>query len=365
MAERLRVAIAGGGTGGHLYPALAIAKELSERQPQTEFLFFGTSGKIEARVVPQQGYPFKTIWIGGFQRRRPWRNLLLPLKVIVSLWQSWNALRRFRPHVVIGTGGYVCGPVLAVAGLMKIPTAIHESNSYPGFTTRLLASRVDWLLISFEDTRQWLKRTERVTLVGTPVRKGLGLAPREGSRRIFGLDPARPVVLILGGSLGAASINRAVARSAMSFRDAGIQVLWQTGRDEEAVYVNSPDTAGIGHVAGFFDDMDAAYAAADLVVCRAGASTLAEVTVIGKASILVPYPNAAADHQMKNARSLQAAGAAIVIADRDAAEMLGQQILALVRNSDACRRMAEAARELGRPAAASEIAGIILGMVQP
>lgn len=365
MAERVRVALAGGGTGGHLYPALAIADELKVQSPQVELLFFGTSGKIEARVVPARGYPFRSIWISGFHRSLRLDNLLFPLKVVVALWQSWMALLKFRPHVVVGTGGYVCGPVLAAARVMKIRTLIHESNSYPGVTTRLLATRVDRVLISFEDTKRWLKRTDHATLVGTPVRKELGTASRDASCKVFGLDASRRIVLILGGSLGAASINQAVVKNAEAWRTAGVQLIWQTGRSDEATYVGSPEANGLGHVAGFIDDMNAAYAAADLVVCRSGASTLAELTSIGKASILVPYPHAAADHQMKNARSLQAAGAAEVIDDSDIAERLGPAVMRLIQDPAVCRRMETSARSLGRPNAAGEIARIILGMVKP
>lgn len=364
MSDTLRVALAGGGTGGHLYPALAIAEMVAEQQPAVEFLFFGTSGKIEARVVPEHGYSFASIWISGFHRSLRPGNLLFPVKVIASLWQSWTALRRFRPHVVVGTGGFVCGPVLFVASAMGIPTVIHESNSYPGVTTRMLASRVDRVLTAFDDTKQWLRRRDNVTLVGTPVRKGLGTAQRDVACRKFGLDPARRVVMILGGSLGAASINRAVARHAAAFRDAGIQLLWQTGRTEEATYTREFDSAGVGHVAGFIDDMNAAYAASDLVVCRAGASTLAELTFIGKASVLVPYPHAAADHQTKNARSMESAGAAEVVVDKDVMDELAPKVLRIAQDAGMCRRMAEAARTLGRPDAAGEIAHIILRMVQ-
>ena len=365
MADTLRVALAGGGTGGHLYPALAIAEAVAEQRPDVGFLFFGTSGKIEARVVPQRGFPFTPIWISGFHRSLRPANFLFPVKVIVSLWQSWTTLRRFRPHVVVGTGGYVCGPVLFVASAMGIPTVIHESNSYPGVTTRMLASRVNRVLISFDDTRRWLRRTDPVALVGTPVRKGLGTAQRDDACRAFGLDPGRRVVMILGGSLGAASINRAIARHATTLRDAGIQLLWQTGRTEEAAYVREFGAAGVGHVVGFIDDMNAAYAASDLVVCRAGASTLAELTAIGMASVLVPYPHAAADHQTQNARSLESAGAAEVVVDQNVMDHLVPTVLRIAQDTDTRRRMAAAARTLGRPDAAGEIAHIILRMVQP
>ncbi|MCU0454241.1 MAG: undecaprenyldiphospho-muramoylpentapeptide beta-N-acetylglucosaminyltransferase [Bacteroidetes bacterium] len=363
MATTLRVALAGGGTGGHLYPAIAVAEALKERRPDAEFLFFGTSGKIEARVVPAKGYPFASIWISGFHRSLRPGNLLFPVKVVVSLWQSWRALGRFRPLVVVGTGGYVCGPVLAVASWMGIPTVVHESNAYPGMTTRLLASRVDRLLVSFEDTKRWLSPTDHVTVVGTPVRKGLGTADRSAARAQFGLDAARATVLIVGGSLGASSINRTVAASAEAIRAAGLQLIWQTGRTDEADLTERFGKAGVGRVTGFIEDMDAAYAAADLVVARAGASTLAELTAIGKASVLVPYPHAAADHQTKNARSMEAAGAAIVVPDKDVMERLAPEVLKLANDPARRREMELAARQLGKPRAADTIAEMVLDLL--
>lgn len=364
MMERgFRVALAGGGTGGHLFPAMAIAEQLKERRPETEFLFFGTSGKIESRVVPQKGYPFRSIWISGFHRSLRLDNLLFPVKVVVSLWQSWTALRHFRPHAVIGTGGYVCGPVLAVASWMGIPTVVHESNSYPGVTTRLLASRVDRLLVSFEDTKRWLPRTGRVTVVGTPVRKGLGTADRATARNQFGLDQDRTTVLIVGGSLGASSVNRAIAASVDVLKTAGIQVIWQTGRSDEAELTARFGASGIGRVTGFIENMDGAYAAADLVVARAGASTLAELTTIGKASVLVPYPYAAADHQMKNARSMEAAGAAIVVPDKDVMDRLPPTLIALAADPAKRSAMEQAAKQLGEPDAAHTIAAMVLDLI--
>lgn len=362
MAATLRVALAGGGTGGHLYPAMAIAEALKERRPHAEFLFFGTFGKIEARVVPQKGYPFRSIWISGFHRSLRPGNLLFPLKVVVSLWQSWTALRQFRPNVVIGTGGYVCGPVLAVASWMGIPTVVHESNAYPGVTTRLLASRVDRLLVSFEDTKRWLSRTDHLAVVGTPVRRGLGTADRKAARAQFGLDATRTTVLIIGGSLGASSVNRAVALSVEAIKAAGLQWIWQTGRPEEADLVKRFGNAGMGHVSGFIENMDAAYAAADLVVARAGASTLAELTAIGKASVLVPYPYAAANHQTKNAGSMEAAGAAIVVPDKDVTDRLAPTIIALAADDAKRRSMERAAKKLGKTNARDEIAAIILSL---
>jgi UDP-N-acetylglucosamine--N-acetylmuramyl-(pentapeptide) pyrophosphoryl-undecaprenol N-acetylglucosamine transferase len=364
MTEKLRVALAGGGTGGHLFPAMAIAERMNERRPDAEFLFFGTSGKIEARVVPQKGYPFRSIWVSGFHRGLRPGNLLFPVKVVVSLWQSWLALRQFRPHVVIGTGGYVCGPVLAVASWMGIPTVVHESNSYPGITTRLLASRVNRLLVSFEDTKRWLRRTDHVTVVGTPVRKGLGTADRSLARKQFGLDQDRVTVLIVGGSLGASSVNRAVAASVDAIRAAGLQLIWQTGRIDEADLTARFSSSGIGHVTGFIENMDAAYAAADLVVARAGASTLAELTAIGKASVLVPYPHAAADHQMKNARSMEAAEAAIVVPDKDVMERLTKTMIDLAADRSRRSAMEQSAKRLGKPQAADTIAEIVIDLVQ-
>jgi UDP-N-acetylglucosamine--N-acetylmuramyl-(pentapeptide) pyrophosphoryl-undecaprenol N-acetylglucosamine transferase len=357
------ILIAGGGTGGHLFPALAIADEFKKLRPESEFLFLGTKGKIEARVVPQRGYAFRTIWISGFHRRLTIDNLLFPLKVLVSLVQSFFVIRQFRPDVVVGTGGYVCGPVLFVASMLKIPTVIHESNSYPGVTTRMLAKKATKVFIAFDDAKRWLKRTDHVTLIGTPTREILGSVSRSASREFFQIDPNKKTLLVFGGSLGAASINNAVLESLDDLLHERIQLIWQTGQSDFARVRAAIGIKSVGWVGAFIDRMEYAFGAADLVVCRAGATTLAELTRVGKPAIIIPYPHAAGDHQTHNARSLADAGAAVMIADHDARQNLKSVALGLLSDPGRLENMGRTSAQLGKPDAGSAIAATILEMI--
>lgn len=358
------ILVAGGGTGGHLFPALAIADEIKNLQPDAAFLFLGTRGKIEARVVPQRGYAFRTIWISGFHRGLTIDNLLFPLKVLVSLVQSFFVIRQFRPDVVIGTGGYVCGPVLSVASMLKIPTVIHESNSYPGVTTRMLAMRATKIFIAFDDARRWLKRTDHVTLVGTPTREILGAVSRSASRDFFRIDPNKKTLLVFGGSLGAASINNAVLETVDDLLNGGIQLIWQTGQTDFERVRAAIGYKSIGWLGAFIDRMEYAFGAADLVVCRAGATTLAELTRLGKPAIVIPFPHAAGDHQTHNARSLAEAGAAVMIADSNARQKLKAVALGLLGDPERLEKMGRASARLGKPEAGRTIAATILEMIQ-
>jgi UDP-N-acetylglucosamine--N-acetylmuramyl-(pentapeptide) pyrophosphoryl-undecaprenol N-acetylglucosamine transferase len=363
-SQHTNILFAAGGTGGHLYPALAIADEITKQRPDARFLFVGTKGKIEARVVPERGFAFTTIWISGFHRGLRLQNLLFPLKVPVSLVQSFFLIKRFRPDVVVGTGGYVCGPVLFVASLLGVPTVIHESNSYPGITTRLLAARSTRVFTAFGATNRWLKRTENVELVGTPTRGALDGVSKSSATSFFGLDEHKQTVLIFGGSLGASSVNRSVERMIDRFAQQGVQVVWQTGERGYARIERILGGRKIGWVGKYIDRMETAYAAADLVVSRSGATTIAELTRIGKPAILVPYPYSAADHQTMNARSIADAGAAVIVADRDVDQILEKTIFALLNDPSKMESMAQAGKSIGRPQAGAAIAEKILELVR-
>jgi UDP-N-acetylglucosamine--N-acetylmuramyl-(pentapeptide) pyrophosphoryl-undecaprenol N-acetylglucosamine transferase len=357
--EKLKILIAAGGTGGHVFPAIAIADEIGKVDPHAEFLFVGTKEKIEARVVPQRGYALAYIWISGFHRSIRIDNLLFPAKVVVSLVQSFFLIRKFRPDVVIGTGGYVCGPVLYIASILGVPTIVHESNSFPGITTRMLSSRVTKIFTAFDATARWLKRKDNVELIGTPTRDALGTVSREDGIRFFNLHPGKKTVLIFGGSLGAVSINQAVREMIDTLLDNGIQVIWQTG-SSDTMSVKEMINRNIGWIGLFIDNMEYAFAAADVVICRAGATTLAELTRLGKAAILVPYPHATADHQSFNARSLVDIGAAVMIADRDVNIQLKDELISLLNDDKRRQQLREKCRELGRPNAGKQIAKRIL-----
>ncbi len=369
MKECPTVIFAGGGTGGHLYPALAIADEVKRLCKETRIVFIGTAGKIEARVVPRTGYTFETIWISGFRRALSWSLVLFPLKVCVSLVQTLKIVRRWRPDVVVGTGGYVSGPPVFIASLLGIPAILQEQNSVPGATTRLLAKRAREIFISLESSRRYLPGTANVILSGNPVRSSVGTAQRAPAARFFNLDANKTTILVFGGSLGASSINGAVMEFLPSIRGTEIQVIWQTGEHDlamaqEAVQrLNDAERERV-RVAAFIERMDLAFGASDIAVCRAGASTLAELALAGVPAILVPYPHAAADHQTENARAMVDKGAAVLCPDREVQTKLKIQLLDLLQNGEKRNQMSEQMRSMAHPEAAATIAAAVIRLSQ-
>lgn len=361
----IRVVFAGGGTGGHLFPALAIAGELRAMEPDAAILFVGTKRKIEARIVPEQGFRFRTIWISGFHRSLRVGNLLFPVKVIVAMIQAFSILNKFRPDVVVGTGGYVSGPMLFAATLKGIPTLIQEQNSYPGETTRFLAKRADEVHITFEESRRHLPKRGGIFLSGNPTRGSLDHVDAEAALGYFGFsnDPSMKTLLVFGGSLGAASINRSLERNLDELLRNGIRVIWQTGADDAAAAAGCRARHGAQRlwVGAFIDKMEYAYAASTLVLCRAGATTIAELTRLGKPAVLVPYPRAAANHQAENARTLVDAGAAVMVEDRAIGDQLVGTVLRLLNGGD-LGRMSANGRTLGRPDAAKVLARRVMAL---
>ncbi|MDL1892593.1 undecaprenyldiphospho-muramoylpentapeptide beta-N-acetylglucosaminyltransferase [Sphingobacteriales bacterium CHB3] len=365
----LRICFAGGGTGGHLFPGLAIADEIRRRIPDAEITFIGTKQKIEARVVPQRGYNFVPIWISGFRRSLKLSNLLFPVKVAVSLVQSFFLMKKMKPDVVVGTGGYVCGPPLYLATMLGIPTLIQEQNSYPGVTTRRLAHRVDEVHLSFESSRRYLRRFDNVWVSGNPTRATLGTVSREAGAEKFGIDPAITTLLVFGGSLGATSLNNEVARALPDLLRLGIQLIWQTGEgdfERIAAFAESlsQDANRRVRVLKFIENMEYAYAAADIVACRAGASTLAELTVVGLASVLVPYPFAAANHQEENARAMVEAEAAVMVRDKELKDQFLAAVAGLITDTAKRNIMSEKAKALGKREAASTLADAVMRLAK-
>ena len=358
--QPLSILFAAGGTGGHLFPAIAIAEEIKKLEPDARIAFVGTKNKIEARIVPQKGFAFYTIWISGFHRRLTLDNLLFPIKVVVSLFQSFFLLHKTRPDVVVGTGGYVCGPVLFAATRMKVPTVVHESNSYPGVTTRMVASRVSRVFLAFDVTKQWLPgvAADTMELVGTPTRESLGKISHEEGLKYFDLHPQKKTLLVFGGSLGATALNVAIAKIIDELVRTGVQVIWQTGEKEFEKYQSKRgDNIWVGK---FINEMEFAYAAADLVMCRSGATTVAELIRQGKPAILVPYPHAAANHQEINAKVLVEAGAAVMIRDAEVETKALPAIREILSDDSQRVAMHEKSLVLGRPNAGKEIAEKIL-----
>lgn len=356
------ILFAGGGTGGHLFPAIAIAEEIKRLKPSASIVFVGTRNRIEARVVPQRGYAFSAIWISGLKRGHVLSNLLFPFKLLVSIVQSVMLMRKIRPAVVVGTGGYVAGPAVFAAQLAGIPTLIQEQNNRPGVTTRLLAGRAREVHVAFETTRRFLARQDNVRVTGNPTRASVGSVSRREGTRAFRLDEARTTVLVFGGSLGARSINDAVLHGLPGLRALGVQLLWQVGELEfERIHreLGEADTAWV-KMYRFIDAMEYAYAAADIAVCRAGATTVAELTRAGVASVLVPYPFAADDHQTENANAMVEAGAAILIQDRELAVRLVETLRGLLADPPRLRALRDRARSLAKPDAAGAIARAVL-----
>ncbi len=361
-APTLKLLLTGGGTGGHVYPALATLEAL-ERRVVLSVLYVGTSRGIEAQLVRQKQLPYRSIWIAGFHRRWSWQNLLFPLKLLVSLWQSWWILRQFRPDVAVGTGGYVTGPILWLAARMGIPVVLEEQDVYPGITTRLLARSARKICLAFDGARQFLNdESEKIVVTGNPVRRQLISVSPEEARRYWGIPQNAPVVLVFGGSQGARAINQAVQQCLNGWLQNGIYVIWQTGQREyqqvQQTIGTVPDTV---HLLPYIDDMAMAYQAADIVVCRAGAITIAELALVQKAAVLIPYPFAAGNHQRKNALFVSEKGAALTIEQN---ETLASELDAAVQQllADPSRRQAmqQAWKELARPDAADKIADVIL-----
>ncbi len=352
---------AAGGTGGHLFPAIAVAEEIRRRRPDAVITFIGARGKIEERVVPAHGFPFTGIRISGLQRRFSLTTALFPLILAGALCRAFLLLRKLRPRVVVGTGGYVCAPVVIMAQVLGIPTLVQEQNSVPGITTRLLARRATEVHLTFEGSRRYFHRQENLHVSGNPTRAVLGSATRSEGAAFFGLDPARKTVLLFGGSQGAESLNAAMLSLAPALAGEGIQIVWQTGmHDFERIRNAMRPVERVVRVFAFIDRMEMAYATADLAVCRAGASTIAELTRLGIPAVYVPFPFAAADHQTENARAAAEAGAAILVADRETAGQLPSAIRWLLGDTGRLTAMAEAARGLGRPGATGALAEAVM-----
>ncbi len=360
----MRLLIAGGGTGGHLYPGIAIAEEIRRRCPEAAIAFIGNGKTLEARVVPERGFRFLPISVAGFRRTISFDAVLSAVKLIVALVQSFLLIRKEKPDVVVGTGGYVCGPPLFVASLCGIPTLIQEQNSYPGVTTRLLAGRVTEVHVSFERTKLFLKRARRVAVTGNPTREAIGTVARAEAAARMGVNPDHVTLLVLGGSRGARSINDAIAAALPALAELKVQLLWATGKAEaervRGVLPPLPQGGVLPQIFPYVTEMELAYGAADLVVCRAGATTIAEIARAGLPSVLVPYPFATADHQTENARAMVDGGASVMIADGELAARLVPQLRELLGDRERLQAMGRRAQALAAPRATETLAESVI-----
>ena len=360
---RRRFLFAGGGTGGHLYPAIAIGEKLRELVPEAELHFAGTSRGLEARVVPELGYPLHLTAVRGFARGRLLANWTAPFRLLWSLVQSATILKRVRPEVVIGTGGYVSGPMLLMAHWLGYPTLIQEQNSHPGATTRLLARWVGRVHLGFAAALSSFPGRKNIRVTGNPVRDLERPETPGEARRHFGLDPDKPTLLVFGGSQGARVVNQAVIEMLPRLlAGSPVQLIWSSGKwNQEAVRQATVGCEERVWVTDFITEMPLAYRAADVVLSRAGALTLAEINVCGLASILIPFAAAAANHQEANALALAEQGSAMVILERDLAQQdLAALCLELLADPRRRERMGQLARANAFPAASSELAQSVL-----
>lgn len=358
----MKIIISGGGTGGHIYPAIAIADALKKRDPLIDILFVGARGRMEMEKVPAAGYPIEGLWISGLQRKLTLSNLMFPLKVIHSMWRCRSIIRSFKPDVVVGVGGYASGPLVNVASRMGIPSVLQEQNSYPGITNKWLAAKASKICVAYPGMEKYFP-SDKIVFTGNPMRSQLGASiSRKDAAEMFGLDPEKKTILAVGGSLGARTINETIQKSYDRISDRqDIQVLWQIGKLYATQNLDTP-VAHLGNVRPFvfIDRMDMAYALADVVMARAGAITISELCLMGKASVLVPSPYVAEDHQTHNAMSLVRLHAARLVPDAEAPARAFEEALKLLDQPEVRAQLETESRKLGRPHASDEIAAIIL-----
>jgi len=362
-----RVIISGGGTGGHIFPAIAIADAIKEINPDTEFLFVGALGRMEMEKVPKAGYSIKGLEISGFQRSLSAKNLSFPFKVLKSLRVSKQIIKDFKPDVAVGVGGYASGPMLHVASKKRVPALIQEQNSFPGITNRLLAKKVDRICVSYEGMDKWFP-AEKMLMTGNPIRNAVVQIEnkREEALHVFDLDPTKTTLLIVGGSLGARTINETIAGVMEEIKTSNFQVIWQTGKhfiDQANTLLTNLNVSNVKATA-FIERMDLAYAAADLIISRAGAMALSEICLIGKPSVLVPSPHVTEDHQTKNASALVKKNAAVMIGDINARKELWEKVKILLDNKEERRQLAMNAKAMGKPNSAKRIAQEVLNLIR-
>jgi UDP-N-acetylglucosamine--N-acetylmuramyl-(pentapeptide) pyrophosphoryl-undecaprenol N-acetylglucosamine transferase len=340
MISPIRIIIAGGGTGGHIFPAIAVAQAIQKLQPNAAILFIGAKGKMEMEKVPQAGYEIVGLTIAGFNRSHILKNWSLPFKLIKSFFQVSIIFNKFKPNAVFGVGGYSSFPVLKYAQAKNICTFIHESNAFAGKSNIWLGQNATMVFTGTNGMEKFFP-AQKIMVTGNPVRKNIiaNCTTKEASLLTFGLLPTRKTLLIIGGSLGASSINKTIKNNLAKFIDLDIQLIWQTGKPNASDYVNAAASYSNVYVNSFIDDMSAAYSAADIVVSRSGAMAVAEICITGKPCVFVPYPFAAEDHQTFNAMALVNEGAALIVKDRDVEEKLIESISQLVNDEALCNDM--------------------------
>jgi UDP-N-acetylglucosamine--N-acetylmuramyl-(pentapeptide) pyrophosphoryl-undecaprenol N-acetylglucosamine transferase len=360
--KKLKFILSGGGTGGHIYPAVAIANELKSRFPDAEFLFVGAKDKMEMQKVPQSGYKIEGLWIAGLQRKLTLQNAMFPIKLISSLWKSRSIIKKFKPNVVIGTGGFASGPLLQMANMLNIPTLIQEQNSFPGITNKLLSKKANKICVAYENLERFFPKRKMI-LTGNPVRQDLiGIeGKREEAIRYFNLDSNKKTLLVLGGSLGARRVNQLIEKELDKFIAQDVQVIWQCGKlyFEDYKKYNSSNV----QVLAFIDRMDLVYAAADIVISRAGASSVSELCIVGKPVIFIPSPNVAEDHQTKNAKSIVDKKGAIMLKESELDSQFSLVFEALLKDQGKQDQLSKYIKHLALPNATKEIVDEIVKLI--
>ena len=358
MSKKYRVLISGGGTGGHIFPAIAIANEIMAKYPGSDIEFVGAKGRMEMEKVPTAGYKIHGLWISGLQRRITVKNLSLPFKLVSSLWNSRLIIKRFKPDFTVGVGGYASGPLNYMASKMGVPVYLQEQNSFPGITNKLLKKEAKKICVAYQGMERFFPK-EKIVLTGNPIRQDLlsSTVTRGEAIEYFSLDKEKKTVLIVGGSLGARTINEAIEHNLSKITESGdVQLLWQTGKN----YVGDFGKHEWGNRTAFIKRMDLAYKVADVVISRAGAMSVSELSALGKGTIFIPSPFVAEDHQTKNAQSLVDKNAALLCKDTEAKEKLGAMLTLLLSDEHKLNNLRSEIARLGLPKAAHSIVNEIV-----
>ena len=360
----LKFILSGGGTGGHIYPAIAIANELKSRFPDSEILFVGASDKMEMQKVPQAGYKIEGLWIAGLQRKVTLQNAMFPFKLMSSLWKSRQIIKKFKPDVVIGTGGFASGPLLQVANSFNIPTVLQEQNSFPGITNKLLSKKANAICVAYDNLERFFPK-DKIVFTGNPVRQDVLDIENKKQEGInyFKLDANKKTLLILGGSLGARRVNQLIAKELDFILESGLQVFWQCGKlyFEEFKHFNNKENV---QVVSFIDRMDLIYAAADFVISRAGASSVSELCLVGKPVIFIPSPNVAEDHQTKNAKAIVDKKGAILLKENELDEKFETTFSELISNESLQKELSHNIKSLAKPNATKDIVEEIIKLIK-
>ncbi|MGY3791276.1 undecaprenyldiphospho-muramoylpentapeptide beta-N-acetylglucosaminyltransferase [Aquimarina sp. 433] len=355
MIKQPKIILSGGGTGGHIYPAISIANELKRRYPEASILFVGAKDRMEMQKVPEAGYPIEGLWISGIQRKLSLSNLMFPLKLISSLWKSKKIIKKFQPDVVIGTGGFASGPLLKMANSANIPTVLQEQNSFPGITNKWLAKGADKICVAYDDMDRFFPE-DKIIKTGNPVRQDLLEidSKRNEGLTTYNLDPEKKTILVIGGSLGARRINQLIEKELTFFDKNEIQVLWQCGKLYYEEYKKYDSTKGV-QVHQFLNTMDLAYAAADVIVSRAGASSVSELCIVAKPTLFIPSPNVAEDHQTKNANAIVSQNGAKMLQESELDEKFEKTITQLLSSEAMQIKLTHAIKKLALPDATKDI----------